>query len=143
MSRQESAGSIRKWVEEQTEHIDVVASWESLCSTYEAMRFTDPLSDAERLGEFKWIVQNTNSFLTKIRTSLLACKDLESMAQMLGTKVVPAGRVELNDRKALVYQRLRQQWVTRSVMALQEMIRRETETEKGETDGWPDRDDAW
>ena len=72
MPRQESVGSVHDWVERETTHIDVVASWESLCGTYEALRFTDQLSDAERLDEYKWIVQQMNSFLSKVRTRLLS-----------------------------------------------------------------------
>ena len=85
----ESTTSIRDWVDEETRHIDVVASWESLCDTYDTLRFTDPLSDAERLEEFRWIVQQMNSFLTKIRTKLLSCKDMEAMVDMLTASFTP------------------------------------------------------
>lgn len=143
MIRQESAGSLREWVEERTAHLDVVASWESLCSTYEALRFSDPLADAERISEFRWIVQNMNSFMTKTRTSMLQCRDLESMAQMLGEKVTPGGQVNLEDRKALVYQKLRQHWVMATLTELTDMIRQEEEKREETTDGWPDRDADW
>ena len=43
MPRQVSSTSMRDWVDEETRHIDVVASWESLCDTYDALRFTDQL----------------------------------------------------------------------------------------------------
>ena len=65
MTEPESTTSVRDWVEEETRHIDVVASWESLCDTYEALRFSDPMTDAERLDEFKWVVQQMNVFLSK------------------------------------------------------------------------------
>lgn len=140
MPRQESVGSIREWVEEETRHIDVVASWESLNDTYDALRLTDPLSDTERLEEYKWIVQQMNSFLTKMRTKLLSCKDLEAMVEMLGTSFTPMGKVDLSARRALVYQKLRQQWVRTEIMRLQTMLAQDMETE--EKDGWSDsRDD--
>lgn len=140
MPRQESVGSIREWVEEETRHIDVVASWESLNDTYDALRLTDPLSDTERLEEYKWIVQQMNSFLTKMRTKLLSCKDLETMVEMLGTNFTPMGKVDLSARRALVYQKLRQQWVRTEIMRLQTMLAQDMETE--EKDGWSDsRDD--
>lgn len=130
MPRQESAISIRDWVDEETRHIDVVASWESLNDTYDALRLTDPLSDAERLEEYKWIVQQMNSFLTKMRTRMLSCKDLETMIEMLGTSFTPAGKVELSARRALVYQKLRQQWVRTEIMRLQTMLAQEMEMEE-------------
>lgn len=130
MPRQESAGSIREWVEDETRHIDVVASWENMNDTYETLRLTDPLSDAERLEEYKWIVQQMNSFLTKTRTRLLSCKDLEAMIEMLGASFTPTGKVELGTRKALVYQKLRQQWIGTEIRRLQTMLAQEMETEE-------------
>ena len=134
MQTQESVTSIRDWIEGETRHIDVVASWESLCDTYDALRFTDQLSDAERLGEYKWIVQQMNSFLTKIRTKLTSCRDIAAMIEMLGASLVPAGKMELSERKALVYQKLRQQWVRTTMAQLQVILEEQVETE--EQDGW-------
>ena len=116
MPRQESAGSVRDLVDEETRHIDVVASWESLCDTYDVLRFSDRLSDAERLDEYKWIVQQMNSFLTKIRTRLLSCKDADAMVTLLMEAMSPSGKTELGTRKALVYQKLRQQWLRTMAM---------------------------
>lgn len=138
MPRQESAGSVRDWVERETTHIDVVASWESLCGTYEALRFTDRLSDAERLDEYKWIVQQMNSFLSKVRTRLLSCRDIDAMLEMLGSTFTPVGKVELSSRRALVYQKLRQQWIRTSMSELEMMRLREEGKEEEEEDGWAD-----
>lgn len=137
MPRQESVGSIRDWIDEETRHIDVVASWESLCDTYDALRFTDQLSDAERLEEFKWIVQQMNSFLSKIRTKLLSCKDIEAMTEMLAKSINPIGKVELAERKSLVYQKLRQRWMMTKITELSLMQAQQEETEE-EQDGWGD-----
>lgn len=129
MTEQVSTTSIREWVDDETRHIDVVASWESLCDTYETLRFTDPLSDAERLDEFKWIVQQMNAFLTKVRSRLLTCKDQDAMMEVLGISMTPTGKVELRTRKALVYQKLKQQWLRTMMMRLQVMMQ-ETRTEE-------------
>lgn len=136
MPGQESVTDARDWIDEETRHIDVVASWESLCDTYDALRFSDPLSDVERLEEFRWIVQQMNSFLTKIRTRLLSCRDMEAMLEVLGMSFIPSGKVELGSRKALVYQKLRQQWVRSAMAKLSTMM----EQEKGDRDGWSERD---
>ena len=137
MPEQESTGSLREWVEEETRHIDVVASWESLNDTYDALRLTDPLSDTERLEEYKWIVQQMNSFLSKIRTKLLSCKDIEAMTEMLAKSINPIGKVELAERKSLVYQKLRQRWMMTKISELSLMQAQQEETEE-EQDGWGD-----
>ena len=121
MPRQESSINVQEWIEDETRHIDVVASWENLCDTYDTLRFSDPLSDAERLEEFKWIVQQMNSFLTKMKTKLLSCKNMEIMIEMLRENYNPAGKMELSARKTLVYQKLRQQWVRTEIAKLQTM----------------------
>lgn len=131
MPRQESSTSIRDWIEEETRHIDVVASWESLCDTYDSLRFSDPLSDGERLEEFKWIVQQMNSFLTKMRTKLASCRDIEAMVELLGSSFLPMGKMDLSARKALVYQKLRQQWVRTEIMRLRTMLEQEMEDPDG------------
>lgn len=131
MTWQESVGSAHDWVEDATVHVDVVASWESLCDTYDALRFTDRLSDEERLEEFKWIVQQMNAFLTKMRTKLLTCRDKEAMVELMASSMTPAGKVELGTRKALVYQKLRQQWLKTGVTRLGTMIEMEEELGNG------------
>lgn len=131
MPRQESSINVQEWIEDETRHIDVVASWENLCDTYDTLRFSDPLSDAERLEEFKWIVQQMNSFLTKMKTKLLSCKNMEIMIEMLRENYNPAGKMELSARKTLVYQKLRQQWVRTEIAKLQTMLMEEEESEDG------------
>ncbi len=137
MPRQESDISIHDWVDMETRHIDVVASWESLCDTYDSLRFTDPLSDAERLEEYKWIIQQMNSFLTKMRTKLLSCRDMESMMEVLGTSMIPSGKMDLGARRALVYQKLRQQWVMMEMARLGTMLSQD-QSEMEDQDGWRD-----
>ena len=127
MLRQES---FRDWVDDETRHIDVVASWDNLYYTYDTMRFTDQLSDEERLGEFRWIVQQMNVFLTKMRSKLMSCKDLNAALKMLKNNFTPSGKMELKTRKALVYQKLKQQWVSNAIMQIQAMMNEE------EQDGW-------
>lgn len=131
MTGQESAISVHDWVDEETRHVDVVASWESLCDTYDALRFSDRLSDVERLEEFKWIVQQMNSFLTKVRTRLLTCEDADAMLKTLGSCLTPSGKMELSERKALVYQKLKQQWIRTTMMRLQAMEQARMEEQDG------------
>lgn len=132
MHRQElTIDLLRDWIESETMHIDVIASWESLYDTYESMKFTDVLSDEERLDEFKWIVQQMNSFLTKMRSKLLTCKDMEAMVSLLRKTYIPNGKVELGTRKALVYQKLRQQWIRTKILALETAMEEQEEEQDG------------
>ena len=131
MQGQESVGSLHDWVDAETRHVDVVASWESLCDTYDTLRFADQLSDAERLEEYRWIVQQMNSFLSKIRTKLMTCKDTDAMMDLLNTTYTPASQADLRTRKALVYQKLRQQWVRMAMTSLRMMTQEETEERDG------------
>lgn len=103
--------SIHDWVDYETRHIDLVASWESLCAAYDALRFVDQLADTERLEEFKWIVHRMNIFLSKVRTTLLSCEDANAMREVLSKAMSPSGKVELPDRKTIAYYKLKQQWV--------------------------------
>lgn len=130
MTGQESTTSIHAWIDSETRHVDLVASWENLCDTYDALRFTDQLSDDERLEEYKWIVQQMNAFLTKVRAKLLSCKDEDAMMDALASIQPPTS---LSSRKALVYQKLRQQWVRTTVSRLQMMM--PTEDMEEEQDG--------
>lgn len=123
MTEQESSTDVVRsplydWVDTETRHIDIVASWENLCSTYDALRFSDPLADEERLGEFKWIVHHMNVFLTKMRRKLLSCRNADAMMEALENSFTPVGKMELNERKSLAYQKLRQQWIMAAMMKL-------------------------
>lgn len=129
MSEQESAikSPLYDWVDTETKHIDIVASWENMCLTYDALRFSDRLPDGERLEEFKWITHNMNAFLTKTRNKLLTCQDREAMVEVLRKSLYPSGKVELGDRKSLAYQKLRQQWIMSALMKLDMMDERTEE----------------
>lgn len=108
-------------VERQTMQLDVVASWESLCSTYEAMKFTDELSDVARLEEFKWIIGQTNKFLTRIRSLLMASKNPEGMLKILEDSQFPSGKTNLTERKMVAYQKLKQMWIAATMKQIMDV----------------------
>ena len=114
------------WVDAETKHIDVVASWENMYLTYDTLRFSDRLADDERLEEFKWITHNMNIFLTKMRNKLLTCQNKDAMVEVLRRCLYPTGKVDLSDRKSLAFQKLRQQWIVSTIAKLN-MMSEETE----------------
>jgi hypothetical protein len=71
-----------------------------------------------------------NSFLTKIRTKLLSCKDLEAMIEVLGLSYTPAGKMDLSARRSLVYQKLKQQWIRTEIARIKTMMLQEMEMEE-------------
>lgn len=128
---------LHNWVERETTHLDVVASWENLCDTYDQLRFTDELTDATRLEEYKWIIKEMNKFLTRMRTQMMKCKEWEAVSTTLMDSWTPTGQTNLNDRKALAYQKLRQIWISRMI-SIARVKMSEVEEESEDTDGWTD-----
>ncbi len=126
---------LHDWVENETRALDVVASWETLCDVYRTLEFNDPINDAMKLEEFKWIIENMNRHLTSARKKLLSCPDPESMKETL-SKMFISEQAKVSDRRSLTYHKLRQMWVSRMIATLDTMMTRE-EIEDGR-DYWND-----
>lgn len=107
---------LHDWVEGETRQIDLVASWESLCETYRMLEFTDPITDAMRMEEFKWIVSEMNKHLTRARRTLLSCRDRDAMEKVLSGMFSTATTVTC--RRELAYHKLRQRWVSQMLARL-------------------------
>ncbi len=122
---------LHDWVDEETTHLDVVASWESLCETYRVLEFTDPLSDTVKLEEFKWIIKQMNAFLTRIRSPLMSCKDAGAALRVLKDNLVPTGKVQIEGRRSLAFQKLRQRWVVGMMRTATEMMEMEEDYGSG------------
>lgn len=132
--------ALHDWVEAETQAIDVVASWESLCDTYRVLEFNDQIADATKLEEFKWIIREMNKHLSRARKMLMSCKDQESMMESLQKMFVPTGGMTLINRKDVAYHKLRQMWITRMMARLATMTDQEQkeEQEDGSRDFWLD-----
>ena len=120
---------LHDWVENETRALDVVASWETLCDVYRTLEFNDPINDAMKLEEFKWIIENMNRHLTSARKKLHNCTDPESMKETL-SKMFTSEQAKISDRRSLTYHKLRQMWVSRMIMTLDTMMTKE-ENENG------------
>lgn len=126
--------ALHDWVENECRALDVVASWETLCDVYRTLEFNDPLSDAMRMEEFKWIISEMNKHLSRARRKLLSCADPESMREAL-TKMFVSTEAKVSNRMDLTYHKLRQMWVSQMIARLDAMM--ETMREENE-DGRPD-----
>ena len=125
---------LHDWVENECRALDVVASWETLCDVYRTLEFNDPLSDAMRMEEYKWIIGEMNNHLSRARKKLLNCTDPESMMEVLKKMFVSTG-AKVSNRMDLTYHKLRQMWVSGMIAKLNTMV--ETMREENE-DGRPD-----
>ena len=126
--------ALHDWVENECRALDVVASWETLCDVYRTLEFSDPLSDAMRMEEYKWIISEMNKHLSRARRKLLSCTDPESMRDVL-TKMFVSTEAKVSNRMDLTYHKLRQMWVSQMIARLDAMM--ETIREENE-DGRPD-----
>lgn len=131
---------LHDWIDAETRPLDVVASWESLCDAYRALEFSDPISDTVRLEEFKWIIKEMNKFLTRMRTKLMPCREIDDAIQALLESFTPTGKVTIEGRRSLAYQKLRQRWITQAINQLsqmnQEMMEAMMAMQEGEAHGW-------
>lgn len=109
---------LHDWVESETHALDLTASWETLCDAYRVLEFVDPISDAMKMEEFKWIIGEMNKHLTRARKKLLSCQDLEAMKQALETMYF-SNNVSVTSRKSLTYNKLRQRWINQMLMKLE------------------------
>ena len=116
------------WVDQQTQQIDLIASWEVLISVYSEMGFTDRMDDTTRIAEFKSVIQEMNKFMTRTRKGFGSVGDIEDAIDYLKTLIDTQGSVA--SRQSLVYQKLRQRWVLAAVRELVDILEKEEEAER-------------
>lgn len=126
---------LHDWVEDETRALDVVASWESLCDVYRTLEFNDPLSDAMRMEEFKWIIGEMNKHLSRARRKLLSCTNPDAMREVL-MNMFSSTEAKVSNRMDLTYHKLRQIWVNRMLMELKSLTDQMKEEENGRPDFW-------
>ncbi len=135
-SQEISKDALHDWVEEECRALDVVASWETLCDVYRTLEFSDPLSDAMRMEEFKWIIGEMNDHLSRARRKLLTCSDPDGMMEVLKGMFVSKG-AKVSNRMDLTYHKLRQMWVSRMIAQLNMMMEQmREESQNGRTNFW-------
>lgn len=127
---------LHDWVENECRALDVVASWETLCDVYRTLEFNDPLSDAMRMEEFKWIIGEMNKHLSRARKKLLTCADPISMREVLTNMFTPT-ETKVSNRMDLTYHKLRQIWVSQMIAKIDSMMEMmKEENEDGRPDSW-------
>lgn len=110
---------IEEWTLYNTVHLDLIASWEELCYIYEILKFKDPIDDKRRADEFKWIIGQTNTFLTKVKKVLLGDdkrnKGIFSIDDAIEYLKTQVNSEATDSRESIAYNRQKQQWVIQAI----------------------------
>lgn len=109
---------LAEWAEEECRHLDVIASWETLLSVYEALGFDGPTDDIERITEFKIVIAEVNKFLTRMRNGLNKTTSIESAIEFLRNHANTKDATTLSNRPAVAYNKLKQSWIRQSISTL-------------------------
>ena len=109
---------LANWADENTRHLDLVASWETLLSVYDVLQFIDPINDEIRLSEFKWIIGEINKFLTRMKSGLDKTSGVDAAVEYLKRYADTKDTTSIKARRELAYNKLKQRWVMQSINAL-------------------------
>lgn len=112
---------------------DLVSMWTTIRTEYETMGFTDQLSDKEKIEEYQWINTQLNRYISKHQSEMSKGNTLEEILDSI--KSVIAKSTECTkDRKSLVYQNLRDDWLANTQHYVWQLLQDVEE----EADGWTD-----
>ena len=101
----------RAIVESQFRLTDFRTMFDILNSLYEAMKFHDDLSDAERIAEYKYVTQQLRKYISGRQVAILDCgSDLDKMLLTVESWLSDAPEYG-DDRKTLAYNFLRDEWI--------------------------------
>lgn len=90
---------------------DLMTYWPELLRRYKEMGFTDPLTDAQRIDEFIYIVEQIRKFVfTKEKTILSYSHDLNKMLDVVDD-LIAKSKEKSPERKTLVYYAIRDEWL--------------------------------
>ena len=109
------------WVDEECRHLDLVASWNTLVEQYDSYKFTDGITDQQRLMEFKQVIKETNKFLTRMRNALGKVADIDSAIEVLIKQFDSKDTENIVERWQLLYNMLKQSWIRTHIQQLQDM----------------------
>ena len=123
---------LAEWAEAECRHLDLIASWETLLSVYDALGFTGPDTDDQKLVEFKTVITDLNKFLTRMKNGLAKVKATDDAVQFLMGHAYATEMGQIKNRPNIAYNKLKQRWIIQSIAALQSMAA--LAVEEGERD---------
>jgi hypothetical protein len=113
---------LAEWAERECRHLDLIASWETLTSIYETLRFTGPDNDDTRLAEFKTVITELNKFLTRMKNGLSNAKSIEESIEFLSSHSNTTDMNGVRTRSSVAYNKLKQRWIGMAIFALETRI---------------------
>jgi len=110
-----------------------IVLWPAIHRHYGELGFTDPITDAERIEEYTWIVQQLRKFISTKSgpISEKAEKPVEMLAVLQKIKTAADGKdTAVYDRKHLVFQLMRDDWIATFVTNLSLKIEEDREKQE-------------
>lgn len=105
-----------------TEPVDMITSWTTLCDVYNQLAFIDQLTDEERIGEFKRVVKEVNRFLTRARSGMLSARTDTDVIDWLVEELKPKPQANYDHRYQIAFYKLKQEWITQQLRKYTWMI---------------------
>lgn len=110
---------------------DFEQAWADLNSMYEQLKFSDPLSDEQRIKEYKYVHQQLKKYIGSKRGEVLACDNVIDMVNVVEQMILK--QREYGDTRAdIVYNFMRDHWLTGLYNVLSQMAVSEVEDEEDE-----------
>jgi hypothetical protein len=101
----------RQYVEGSFALTDFRSMFDIINNVYESLKFRDNITDSERISEYKYITQQLRKYISGRYDTIAACgSDLNMMLSTVERWLSDAPEYG-DDRKNLVYNFLRDQWL--------------------------------
>lgn len=101
----------RQYVEGSFALTDFRSMFDIINNVYESLKFRDNITDSERISEYKYITQQLRKYISGRYDTIAACgSDLNMMLATVERWLADAPEYG-DDRKNLVYNFLRDQWL--------------------------------
>ena len=108
---------------------DFEQSWMDLNQLYGQLGFSDNLTDAERIKEYKYIHQQLKKFIGSKRGEVLACNSIVEMVNLVEQMILR--QREYGDTRAdIAYNFMRDHWLTGLYNVLSQMAVSEVEEDE-------------
>jgi hypothetical protein len=124
------------WAEKECQHVDLIASWETLLAVYDVLGFDGPDNDEIKLAEFKQVVGELNKFLTRMKNGINKSATISDAVEFLMSYSSTTDMTGIRTRSSVAYNKLKQRWIVQSISVLQSalMDSESYDSEEGERD---------
>lgn len=112
---------------------DLVSMWTTIGNEYANMGFTDRLADKERIEEYQWINTQLNRYISKHQGEMTKGSTLEDILENIKATIAKTTECT-KDRKSLVYQNLRDEWLAETQHFVWSLLQEVEEEENGWND---------